>query len=244
MTQAVCFKCGGLKWGAFSGCDTCGAYPQSDDDLMLSLAFTDHHFDRASLKRIGADIAAGERPQLDPTTREKLLPAVQEAKRLLRLGKSKQRQAAPARPSFYSRIIEKIRGRKEERRCYLAAMKECDFIQSELAHLLDGFPALALDTVMKEVRSHMLRAKPDLVRSVKKGLTYRTIVYLLMSNVTWEQLSTGNHMVHRNRTSMMGDGLKGLFLLSSDCLVACGYQTQAEAEAEQEKLLELLRNLG
>jgi hypothetical protein len=54
---------------------------------MLSLAFTDHYFDRASLKRIGADIAVGERPQLDPTTKEKLLPAVQEAKKLLGLGR-------------------------------------------------------------------------------------------------------------------------------------------------------------
>jgi hypothetical protein len=95
MTQAVCFKCGSLKFGAFSNCERCGARPQSDDDLMLSLAFTDHYFDRASLERIGADIAAGVPPQLDPTTKEKLRPAVQEAKRMLGLGEGKRRSAAP-----------------------------------------------------------------------------------------------------------------------------------------------------
>ena len=123
-------------------------------------------------------------------------------------------------------------------------MKECACIQSELAHLLDGFPALALDAVMKDVRNLMRRTKSDLVKSIKSGLDYRTIVFLLMSNVTWGELRTGKHMVYRNRPSMTGDGLKGLFLLSSDCLVSCGYQTRAEAEAEQEELFELLRNLG
>jgi hypothetical protein len=95
MTQAVCFKCGSPKHGAFSDCGSCGARPQSDDDLMSSLAFTDHYFDHTSLERIGADIAGGRRPQLDLTTQEKLRPGVQEAKRLLGFGERKQRLAAP-----------------------------------------------------------------------------------------------------------------------------------------------------
>jgi hypothetical protein len=98
MTQAVCFKCGSLKLGAFSDCGSCGARPQSDDDLMLSLAFTDHYFDRASLERIGADVARGRGPQLDLTTREKLGPAVQEAKRLLGFGERSRQSAAPCTP--------------------------------------------------------------------------------------------------------------------------------------------------
>jgi hypothetical protein len=216
--------------------------PLSDDQKSaIAEANSPEGWQRA-LDEVTAKISKPQRKL--PTTKEKPRPVAQEAKRLIELGESKQRSAAIARPSLYSRIFEKIRSRKEEGRCYFAAMKECDFIQGELTHLLDGFPALFLDTVMKEVRSLIRRTKSDLVKSVKKGLAYRTVVFLLISNVTWEQLRTGNHMVYRNQTSMMGDGLKGLFIFSSDCLVACGYQTQAEAEAEQEELFEMLRNLG
>jgi hypothetical protein len=74
---------------------------------MLSLAFTDHYFDRASLVRIGADIAAGWPPQLDPTTKEKLRPAVQEAKRLFGFGESKQRSAAPRAARSIGRLPKK-----------------------------------------------------------------------------------------------------------------------------------------
>ena len=56
MTQAVCFKCGDIKWGAFNHCENCGAMPKSDDELMLSLAFTDYYFDLAKLRQIGRDI--------------------------------------------------------------------------------------------------------------------------------------------------------------------------------------------
>jgi hypothetical protein len=52
MTQAVCFKCGEIKWGAFGNCNSCGARPESDDDLMTSLAFTDHYFDQSKLQQI------------------------------------------------------------------------------------------------------------------------------------------------------------------------------------------------
>lgn len=113
-------------------------------------------------------------------TKEKLRLAVEEANRLLGLDREMKRQAASAgRSGFigFIGIVDRIKSLKEERRCYLAAMKECAFVQSELAHLLDDFPALALDAVMKDVRNSIWRTKPDLVKSVKKGLTYRTIVF-------------------------------------------------------------------
>jgi hypothetical protein len=245
MTEAVCFRCGDLKRGAFSNCENCGARPQSDDDLMLSLAFTDHYFDHSRLEQIGRDIAAGKLPQLDQATKEKLRPAVLEAKRMLGIDRDKQQKAAPVGRLFgLMGIVDKISNLKEERRCYLTAMKECEFVQSQLEHLLDGFPQLAVDATMKKVRHLIERTKPALVTSVQRGLSYRTIIFLLISNVTWDELSNGEHMVYRNRPSMMGEGFKGLFLLSSDTLVSCGYQTQAESDAEKEQLFELLRNLG
>jgi hypothetical protein len=103
MTQAVCFKCGDIKWGAFTNCENCGAMPKSDDELMSSLAFTDHYFDLAKLQEIGRNIEAGRSPQLDQATKDKLLPAVQEAKIMLGIGrKTKQQTDTPGRRLFYS----------------------------------------------------------------------------------------------------------------------------------------------
>jgi hypothetical protein len=42
MTTAVCFRCGKLKFGAFCPCE-CGAMPQTEDELAISLAMTDHY---------------------------------------------------------------------------------------------------------------------------------------------------------------------------------------------------------
>ncbi len=103
MTQAVCFKCGDIKWGAFNPCEKCGARPKSDDELMLSLAFTDHYFDLAKLQQIGRDIAAGKTPQLTQSNKDKLGPAVQEAKKMIGIDQNaKQQKATSGRRLFYS----------------------------------------------------------------------------------------------------------------------------------------------
>ena len=54
MTQAVCFKCGEIKFGAFVLCPHCNARPSADEELVLSLAMTDHYFDLATMKQMGA----------------------------------------------------------------------------------------------------------------------------------------------------------------------------------------------
>ncbi len=66
MTLAVCFNCGNFKLGAFTPCPKCAQQPQTDDELMLSLAMTDHNLDRANLEYASQDIASGNCPQLDP----------------------------------------------------------------------------------------------------------------------------------------------------------------------------------
>jgi len=102
MTKAVCFQCGHLKSGAFSQCEKCGSLPLSDDELAISIAFNEHNFDRASLERIGSEIAAGRCPQLDDATRAKLLLGVQEAKRLLNIGSRAKRRRARKENLFSS----------------------------------------------------------------------------------------------------------------------------------------------
>jgi hypothetical protein len=73
MTQAVCFKCGEMKHGAFTDCSCCGARPVTDDDLVISLAMTDHYFDLATMKQMGAAVAEGRPPHLDEKSRQDLL---------------------------------------------------------------------------------------------------------------------------------------------------------------------------
>jgi hypothetical protein len=88
MTQVVCFKCGEIKWGAFNPCKKCGARPLSDDELMLSLAFSDHHFSAEQLSTIGLQFKQGLSPGLTDETRARLAPAVAEAKRICGFNRS------------------------------------------------------------------------------------------------------------------------------------------------------------
>ncbi|QDT41818.1 hypothetical protein Pan241w_18860 [Gimesia alba] len=67
MTTAVCFQCGHLKFGSFLACDECQAKPRTDDELIVSLAMSDHYFEKATLESMGQYIKEhGHPPQLDP----------------------------------------------------------------------------------------------------------------------------------------------------------------------------------
>ena len=99
MTQAVCFHCGDMKWGAFSGCEKCGSEPRSDDELMLSLMLTDHNLSADQLAYFGRSIKAGQRPLIPESERVKMRPALEEAKRLIGVKRSVPTStvAAPAK---------------------------------------------------------------------------------------------------------------------------------------------------
>jgi hypothetical protein len=73
MTDAVCFYCGDMKFGAFTDCPTCGVKPETDDDLALSLALTDHYLSKANLEQFSQSIQAGKPACLDDDVREKFL---------------------------------------------------------------------------------------------------------------------------------------------------------------------------
>ncbi len=81
MTQAVCFKCGELKHGAFTDCPHCGARPVTDEDLVISLAMTDHYFDLATMKQMGAAVAEGKPPHLDEKSRQDLLKQLENVRK-------------------------------------------------------------------------------------------------------------------------------------------------------------------
>ncbi|MDQ4140216.1 MAG: hypothetical protein M3142_06795 [Bacteroidota bacterium] len=78
MTTAVCYNCGKFKTSAFVPCYQCGAIPKQDDDIVLSLALTDHFFDHTTLESMGETIQNGEKIRLDPKTHEVLLQKIKE----------------------------------------------------------------------------------------------------------------------------------------------------------------------
>jgi len=106
MTQAVCWKCGEPKRGAFTRCARCQSLPRTDDELALSLAFiTDHYYAPADLAEITARLRAGKiPPRLTPALKEYLAPGVAEAKRMLGLdAPSPSREPSLAPPHFEPR---------------------------------------------------------------------------------------------------------------------------------------------
>lgn len=68
MTRAVCFGCGAIKFGAFVPCDSCGVQASNDDELIISLALSDHYIPESAMTEIGREIASGKRPVLDQET--------------------------------------------------------------------------------------------------------------------------------------------------------------------------------
>lgn len=70
MTTAICFKCGSHKFGALNSCQSCRAMPISDDDIVYSIALSDHYFDLATLEDIGKRLASGRSVDLDPESYE------------------------------------------------------------------------------------------------------------------------------------------------------------------------------
>jgi hypothetical protein len=78
MTLAICFKCGKGKFGAFNSCQACQAMPRNENDFVLSMALSDHYFQKPALDQMGADIAAGKSLQLDPDTRRVLIGVLRE----------------------------------------------------------------------------------------------------------------------------------------------------------------------
>jgi len=78
MTQAVCYKCGEFKIGAYTPCHACNALPRTKDDLVLSLAMTEHYFDMPTLEDMAATIKAGKTISLDEDSRRALLEYIEE----------------------------------------------------------------------------------------------------------------------------------------------------------------------
>jgi hypothetical protein len=93
MTAAICFKCGEMKFGAWCPCPKCGALPESDDDLALSFAMSDHHFDTDALRQLGRCVAEGKPPALSADDKAAIIEMMRKGQTTTML------QAMKARPA-------------------------------------------------------------------------------------------------------------------------------------------------
>ena len=87
MTMAVCFKCGVIKFGAFVPCPECSSAPQTEDELALALAMTDHYFDMPTLEQMGAAVRDGNPPHLNPQTHAQLIETIRSSGMLAKLAR-------------------------------------------------------------------------------------------------------------------------------------------------------------
>ncbi|NEU96030.1 hypothetical protein [Bradyrhizobium uaiense] len=238
MTEAVCFNCGDLKWGAFSPCGKCGALPTSDDALMLSLAFTDHYFDRAGLQQIGRDIAAGRLPQLDEATKEKLRPAILEAKRIIGIGRyAKRPDAAPkSRLSLFSRLFGKkplarpfyANASRDERQEWFARTPPWNEITPKvIAAILEGIS----DKVLLEA---------FVLRSTKTGLVARYKAFnhddfdtskVIRAGISQILCETGNRAIETLREALAANRIEAA---KDACIVAADTFEPAIALAQDQ----------
>lgn len=76
MTRAVCVLCGAPKFGALVTCQSCGQRPTDPEDLILSMALTDHLVDAETLESAAQSIQAGLRPVLDEESRSMIARAL------------------------------------------------------------------------------------------------------------------------------------------------------------------------
>lgn len=76
MTTATCIYCGTLKFGAFVPCQECDRIPTERNEVIRSLALTDHHFTHAELGDFGIQIRNGEQPIIDAELQSKLASEV------------------------------------------------------------------------------------------------------------------------------------------------------------------------
>lgn len=167
LTKAVCFNCGEFKMGAFNVCRLCKRVPETDDELVLSLALTDHYFDLKTLKIMGKDIQNGLPLKLDGQTRENLISALANLKETtgIKLGKPPATQASSSQKA----VIKKARN--------LAAAKflaiACMLMGLVMAAYVTAYPYRSYDECVNE--------------EIKSGGTTDSA-----ENFCWEQRDQGN----------------------------------------------------
>ena len=76
------------------------------------------------------------------------------------------------------------------------------------------------------------------------GVSPRTLVFLLITNVLDEVLSSGQYHVYRGTLSGLGVSLKKVFTYSNSKMVSLGFQTEADAKEDNKQLDDKIKDRG
>src|SRR5262245_38454760 len=79
MTQAVCVRCGGAKFGAFMRCRTCGFVPMSLEDRAKSVILSDQVLDSHRLSAASESLKAGKSISFDRSLVAQWMQALEES---------------------------------------------------------------------------------------------------------------------------------------------------------------------
>ena len=82
MTLAVCVRCGAMKRGTLVPCNGCHQMPATENEVIYSLALSDHYLTRSKLEEVGRLIASGMVIRIGEEQENKLRPAAQDALRM------------------------------------------------------------------------------------------------------------------------------------------------------------------
>ena len=97
MTQAVCIHCGSMKFGAVNLCNSCGFRPSSEDEIIRSVAMSDHYFKIDILEDTGQKIRSGQEVTIDENFYRMLQTELRKLQGKPTLGNEKK--------SFWSRLF-------------------------------------------------------------------------------------------------------------------------------------------
>ena len=78
MTVAVCVRCGVTKFGALTPCKECRQTPETEQEVIYSMALSDHFLEFAKLNEIARSIKNGQDIHLTTEQEDLLRPAARE----------------------------------------------------------------------------------------------------------------------------------------------------------------------
>lgn len=96
MTNAICFKCGNDKFGAFTVFDQCGAVPRTPAEHAISLALCEHLSSAPQLAQFGRDIKQGQRPTIPEALLLQAREALKDPQLMSLLGRTRQPEQSTA----------------------------------------------------------------------------------------------------------------------------------------------------
>lgn len=86
MTQAVCFRCGADKVGAFAKCPACSAVPSTNEQLESSLILCEHISSKQQLEACAAELRSGLKLVLGVKARQRAREALRDSHLMSVLG--------------------------------------------------------------------------------------------------------------------------------------------------------------